>query len=172
VGALGGALTSSRRRGRPSVYLVSTTAVLFGGFESLVGFAPTLVTAIVLLLPTGFFMIYFAQSANQRVQLGTSAEFRGRVMALYVLVFMGTTPIGAPIVGWCAAQFGPRSGIWIGGLASLVAGAAVLGLQMRSAGGRVRVHFRPLPHVHVSEPASADRPALELRVPAVRPAVR
>jgi MFS family permease len=168
VGALAAALTSSRRRGRPSVYLVSTTAVLFGVAETVVGFAPTLLVAVLLLLPTGYFMIYFAQSANQRVQLGTSAEYRGRVMALYVLVFLGTTPIGAPIVGWCAQQFGPRSGIWIGGLVSMLAGAIVLALQMRSARSQVSLHFRPRPHVHVFEPAHDDEPAVELRVPALR----
>ena len=167
VGALGAALTSSRRRGRPSVYLVSTAAVLFGGFETALGFASTFATAILLLVPTGYFMIYFAQSANQRVQLGTSAEYRGRVMALYVLVFLGTTPIGAPIIGWCAAQFGPRSGIWVGGLVSLLAGALVLMQQMRSARSRVSVHLRPRPHVHVFEPARDDTPAQHLRVPAL-----
>src|SRR6185312_11231679 len=101
-------------RGRPTAYAVLGAAVLFGGFETLVGFAPTFLTAALLLLPTGFFMIYFAQAANQRVQLGTDAEFRGRVMALYVLVFLGTTPIGALLIGWLSAGYGPRSGIFLG----------------------------------------------------------
>jgi MFS family permease len=172
VGALGGALSGSRRRSRPSVYLVLTAAVLFGVFETLVGFAPNFGAAVLLLLPTGFFMIFFAQSANQRVQLGIGAEYRGRVMALYVLVFLGTTPIGAPLVGWCAQQFGPRSGIWVGGLASLVASMIVAVMQVRRVGGRVRVHLRPSPHVHVFEPARDNAPAVDLRVPKVRPAVR
>ena len=172
VGALCGALASSRRRSRPSVYAVLTAAVLFGGFETLVGFAPTFITAVILLIPTGFFMIYFAQAANQRVQLGTDALFRGRVMALYVLVFMGTTPIGALIIGWCAERYGPRSGIWVGGLVSVLATVVLALLQLRKVGGRVSVHLRPRPHVHVFEPARPDTPAFELRVPRVRPAVR
>jgi MFS family permease len=164
VGALAGALASSRRRIRPSVYLVLTAAILFGGFETLVGFAPSFVVAVILLVPTGFFMVYFAQAANQRVQLGTDAAFRGRVMAIYVLVFLGTTPIGSLVIGWLAERFGPRSGIWTGGLVSLVA-AVVLGvLQLRRAGGRVRLHLRPRPHVQVHERSVV--------VPAVRPAVR
>ena len=57
---------------------------------------------VALLLPTGFFMVFFAQAANQRVQLGVDAAFRGRVMALWVLVFLGTNPVGAPIIGWVA----------------------------------------------------------------------
>jgi MFS family permease len=172
VGALGGALASSRRRARPTAYAVLGAAVLFGGFETLVGFAPTFITAVLLLLPTGFFMIYFAQAANQRVQLGTDPEFRGRVMALYVLVFLGSTPLGSLIIGWCAQRYGPRSGIWIGGLVSVLATLVMAALQLRKVGGKVRVHLRPRPHLHVFEPARKDTPAFELRVPRVRPAVR
>lgn len=172
IGALGGALASSRRRARPTAYAVLTAAVLFGGFETLVGFAPTFVTAVLLLLPTGFFMIYFAQAANQRVQLGTDPEFRGRVMALYVLVFLGSTPLGSLIIGWCAERYGPRSGIWIGGLVSVLATLVMAALQLRKVGGKVSVHLRPSPHVHVFEPARKGTPAFELRVPRVRPAVR
>ncbi|GAA3449851.1 MFS transporter [Dactylosporangium matsuzakiense] len=164
LGALAGALASSRRRSRPSVYRVLTAAILFAGFESLVGVAPTFAVAVGLLVPTGFFMIYFAQAANQRVQLGVDAAFRGRVMALYVLVFLGSTPVGSLIIGWCAERFGPRSGLWTGGLISLVA-AVLLGImQLRRTGGRIHVALRPRLHVHVHERSSG--------VPAVRPAVR
>jgi MFS family permease len=117
-------------------------------------------------------MIYFAQAANQRVQLGTDPEFRGRVMALYVLVFLGSTPLGALIIGWCAERYGPRSGIWIGGLVSVLATLVMAALQLRKVGGKVSVHLRPRPHLHVFEPARKDTPAFELRVPRVRPAVR
>jgi MFS family permease len=169
-GALFGALTASRRRARPSVYLVVLAAALFGALETVVAFAPSLFTAVLLLLPTGYFMVYFAQTANQRVQLGIDAAFRGRVMAIYVLVFLGTTPIGAPIIGWLSERFGSRAGIWIGGLVTLGAGLVVAVLQVRRAHGRVRVHLRPTPHLHVFEPARDDAPALELRMPPVRQA--
>ena len=172
IGALFGALSGSRRRARPSVYLVLAAAVLFGAFETVVGFAPTFAVAVALLVPTGFFMIFFAQAANQRVQLGTDAEYRGRVMALYILVFLGTTPIGALIVGWLSERYGPRSGIFLGGLVSLLCALVVAVTQLRKVGGQVRVHLRPSPHVHVFEPAREDAPALELRVPRVRPAAR
>src|SRR5262249_49324851 len=153
---------------RPSVYLVLTAAILFGAFETIVGFAPTFVVAVALLVPTGFFMIFFAQAANQRVQLGTDAEYRGRVMALYILVFLGTTPIGSLIIGWLSERFGPRSGIFIGGLISLLCALAVAITQLRKVGAQVRLHLRPSPHVHVFEPAREDAPAVELRVPAIR----
>ncbi|GAA2592350.1 MFS transporter [Dactylosporangium fulvum] len=152
IGALGGALASSRRLARPSIWLVLTAALLFSGFETLVGFAPSFPLAVLLLLPTGFFMVYFAQAANQRVQLGTDAAFRGRVMALYVLVFLGSTPLGSLIIGWCAEHYGPRSGIWVGGAVSVLATLIVTVLQLRKAGGKVRVHLRPRPHVHVDTP--------------------
>jgi predicted MFS family arabinose efflux permease len=144
---------------------------MFGALETLVGFAPTYLTAVVLLIPTGFFMIYFAQAANQRVQLSTAPEFRGRVMALYVLVFLGTTPFGAMLVGWLAEQFGPRSGMWIGGLASVLAALLVGVVQLRRADAEIDLHIRPRPHVHVHGPATGGR-VIDLRVPAIRPAAR
>ena len=63
-------------------------------------------------------------------------------------------------------------GIWIGGLVSLIAAVIVSVMQVRKVGGRVRVHLRPSPHVHVFEPARDDAPAVELRVPKLRPAAR
>jgi hypothetical protein len=93
-------------------------------------------------------------------------------MALYVLVFFGTTPVGGPLVGWCAQLFGPRSGILAGGLVSLAAVLATAVVQLRRAGGQVNLHLRPQPHLHVREPARDGIPAVELRVPAVRPAAR
>jgi MFS family permease len=172
VGALAGALSASRRRTRPSVYVVIAAAILFGTFETVVGFAPSFPLAVALLLPTGFFMVFFAQAANQRVQLGVDPAYRGRVMALYVLVFMGTTPIGALLMGWLAAAFGPRPGIWLGGAVSLLAAIVVVVMQLRKANGQVRVHFRPTPHVHVFEPAHDDQPQVDLRVPRLRAVAR
>jgi MFS family permease len=171
IGALAGALAGSGRRGRPSVYIVLVAALVFGGLELLVGFAPSYLVAMLLLIPTGFFMMYFAQAANQRVQLGTDAEFRGRVVALYMLVFLGTTPFGSMIIGWAAEQFGPRSGMWIGGVASLLAGMVVGLVQLRRADAEIGLHLRPRPHVHVREPAP-DGHVIDFRVPAIRPAAR
>lgn len=155
VGALGGALGGSARRARPSVYVVIGAAIGFGALEGLVGFAPTFWVAALLLVPAGFFMIYFAQATNQRIQLGTDPAFRGRVMAMFVLVFAGTMPVGAPMIGWLTQQYGPRLGIWIGGLASLTAGLIVLAWQLRRSGARIGVTLRPLPKIRVISPAEA-----------------
>ena len=166
VGALGGALAGSGRKGRPSAYRVLGAAVAFGVVEIMVGFAPTFWLAIAFLVPTGFFSVYFAQAANQRVQLGVEAAFRGRVMALYILVFLGTTPIGAPVIGWWAERFGAPSAIWLGGAASLVAALGGLAWQLRSSGEHLRLRVRPRPTLTVVR----DLPAAARPV-SVRPTV-
>jgi MFS family permease len=172
AGALVGALTAGLRRSRPSVYAVLLAAILFAAFETVLGLAPAFWTAVALAVPTGFFMIFFAQSANQRIQLGVDPPFRGRVMALHVLLFFGTTPIGAPLIGWVAENFGARASIWLGGLVSLAAALIVGAVQMRRSQARVLVHLRPRPHLHVTERGTDGVPAVELTMPKLRPAVR
>jgi MFS family permease len=152
VGALGGALAGSGRKDRPSAYVVIAAAIAFAALEVLVGLAPAFWLVATLLVPTGFFSIYFAQAANQRVQLGTRAAYRGRVMALYILVFLGTTPIGAPPIGWVAEHVGPGAAIWLGGVISLVTALAALVVKLRSSGERVRVRLRPVPRLYVAPP--------------------
>ncbi len=156
VGALGGALVSGNRRTRPSVYAVVGSAIVFGFLEILAGLAPTFPTMALLLVPTGFFMIFFAQAANQRLQLGVTAEFRGRVMALFVLVFMGTTPVGAPLVGVVSEHLGPRVGIWGGGLLCMVGGFSALAWHLHRSGDRLRVSLHPLNLKVVPAPGSVS----------------
>jgi MFS family permease len=156
VGALGGALAGSGRRARPSAYVVLGAAVAFGVLETVVGFASTFWLAAALLVPTGFFMVYFAQAANQRVQLGTDAAYRGRVMALYVMVFLGTTPVGAPVIGWLAEHLGPGPSIWLGGVASLITALGALAWKLRSTGERVHVRLRPAPRFYVTSPVPTE----------------
>ncbi|NUR50570.1 MAG: MFS transporter [Hamadaea sp.] len=150
VGALGGALAGTFRKGRPSVYLMLTAAVTFSTLELFVGLVPAYWGVILLLVPTGFFMVFFAQSANQRVQLGTEAAYRGRVMALYVLVFLGTTPVSSPAIGWAAEHLGAGTSIWLGGAVSLIAALVALAWQLRHAGDRLEFTVRPVPKLTVS----------------------
>ncbi|MDG4795791.1 MFS transporter [Micromonospora sp. WMMD1082] len=151
AGALVGALAGTGRRSRPSVWLVLGAAIALAVFGTLVGLAPEYWMVLVLLPPTGFFMVYFAQASNQRVQLGTDAAFRGRVMALWVLVFLGTNPVGAPIIGWIAETFGAGASIWAGGLLSLTTALLALGWQLRRDGARLRFRVLPLPRFYVTE---------------------
>ncbi|GGJ96196.1 MFS transporter [Pilimelia anulata] len=148
-GALLGALVSGSRRARPSVYVVAGAAAAFGLAEITVGLAPSFGTAAALLVPTGFFMVLFAQAANQRVQMGTDPAYRGRVMALYVLVFLGTTPIGAPLAGWVAEHAGPGTAIWVGGVCSLAVAVVALTWKLHRTGERLAFRWAPIPRLSV-----------------------
>ncbi|SCF38831.1 Predicted arabinose efflux permease, MFS family [Micromonospora viridifaciens] len=152
VGALAGALAGTGRRSRPTVWLVLGAAVGCATFGTLVGLAPSYWMVVALLLPTGFFMVFFAQAANQRVQLSVDAAFRGRVMALWVLVFLGTNPVGAPIIGWVAETYGAGASIWAGGLISLAAAILALTWQLRRSGARLRLRMLPMPRFYVVSP--------------------
>jgi MFS family permease len=134
LGSIFGALAGTRRRSRPSVWVVLGSAVAFGILGTISGLMPTYLLTAIVLVPTGFSMIYLAQAANQRVQLGTDSAYRGRVTALYFLVFMGTNPIGAPLVGWLAQAAGPRAAIWLGCLLSLLVALLALVVRLRKPG--------------------------------------
>ncbi|MGW7548571.1 MFS transporter [Streptomyces sp. NPDC054770] len=132
VGSLFAAFVTTRRRGRPAATLVFGAALAAGALECASGLAPTYLWAAVLLLCTGFGCLYFAQAANHHIQLGTDPAYRGRVLALYTLVFQGTTPLGALLVGALSERFGARSGLLAGGAATLLAAVAVLVARART----------------------------------------
>jgi MFS family permease len=77
-------------------------------------------------------------TANSTLQLSVAPEMRGRVMALYMLVFIGGNPVGAPMTGWMAAEFGGRSPFIIGGLIAAVSTAVCGWILARRSGIRVR----------------------------------
>jgi MFS family permease len=156
VGALGGALAGTARRSRPSVWLMLGAALGFGATTLLVGFGPSYLATALLLVPAGFFMIFYAQASNQRVQLGADAAMRGRVMALYIMIFMGTNPVGAPFVGWLAGHFGAQAPFFLGGSVTLLVAGGALAYRLRLAGGRVRLRLSPLPKFSVVLP---EKPA-------------
>jgi MFS family permease len=142
VGALGGALLAARRS-RPSMSLLMLTAFSFGVLEVLTGLMPDFFSFLVLLLPTGLVILTFTTAANSATQLATSPEMRGRVMGLYLLVFLGGAPLGSPLAGWVAEEFGPRMSMISGGVISAAAAAAVALLLARSRGVRARSYLRP-----------------------------
>lgn len=125
AGAFVGALVSANRA-RPSHRLLGFAGAAFGALLLGAALAPTLPVELLVLLPLGAAMITFQATANSLLQLNSDPALRGRVMALYVMVFVGTTPIGGPILGWVAEQFGARTGLGLGGLATLIASAALL----------------------------------------------
>ncbi len=141
VGSLAGALFSAHREGPPTHRVLFTAALVFGLLEVAVGFAPSYLITALLLLPTGAAVLTLTTTANSLVQLGCTPQVRGRVMALYILVFLGGTPVGAPVVGAVAEAYGPRSSLWVGGLVCAVSAVAAA-LWLRRARRRVVVPQR------------------------------
>jgi MFS family permease len=137
VGAVIGGLLVAHRS-RPTPKLLALLAVAFGFFMTLVAFAPTILLAELALIPTGACSIAFASSANSTLQLNSGQQMRGRVMSLYSIAFLGTTPIGAPLVGILIAATNPRIGIFLGAFLTLLTGLwLVLVLRQTNRSERV-----------------------------------
>ncbi len=125
VGAFSGAVLATRRTKRPTAFFLLGMAAVFSVAEIATGLMPGFWLTAALLLPTGLAMLSVTTAANSHVQLGVAPTMRGRVMALYLMCFMGGTPFGAPLVGWLAEVAGPRWGM-IGGGAVCLASVALL----------------------------------------------
>jgi MFS family permease len=162
-GSLLGALASAKRGRRARRRIVFVAAAAYGVIEILAGLMPTYWSFFALLVPFGFATLTFSTAANTTVQLSASPSMRGRVMALYLIVFMGGTPIGAPFIGWIAEVAGPRWSLITGGVAS--ASAAVVAALYLARRERLQVEphlLRRHPHVHVraTQPAPVQEQAL------------
>jgi MFS family permease len=142
AGALCGALLAARRK-TPGARLLLTTSFAFGALEMLSGVMPALWAFLAVLFPLGAVMLTFSTAANSATQLGTTGAMRGRVMGLYLLVFLGGTPLGSPLAGWAAQAFGPRISLIAGGAISAAAAVAVALVLARSRGIRLRDQLRP-----------------------------
>jgi len=116
---LGGLVVAARARPTPGRLVLA--CALFGSLVLLTAAAPNLPIALVLLFLAGAASIFFAAMCNTTIQLTASPEMRGRVMALYTVAFMGSTPIGGPIVGFIGQAFGGRASLAVGGIATLLA---------------------------------------------------
>ena len=150
VGSLLGALASARRSGPPRQRTMLAAAGVFGLLEVAVGLAPTYELMALLLVPTGIAVLTFTTTTNAILQLGSAPQVRGRVMALYILVFLGGTPVGAPLIGALAEAFGPRSSIVVGGLVTALSAVVAAVVLTRLRALRLEPHLvRRRPHVHV-----------------------
>jgi MFS family permease len=136
VGSLVGASRAARRVGRPRLRVVIGAALAFGVLETAVGLMPNVVSAAVLLVPTGFAALVFTTAANSSVQLSVEPSMRGRVMGLYMLLFFGGTPLGAPLLGLLGERFGGRAPTIVGGAAALLAALVILVILRRVLGRR------------------------------------
>jgi MFS family permease len=120
IGSLAGALLAARRD-RARIRVVIAGSLLFAVAAAISSFMPTYWAYAITLMFTGFAVVTMLTTANGYVQTTTDPALRGRVLALYMAILMGGTPIGAPIVGWAAAEYGPRTAILLGAVAALVA---------------------------------------------------
>lgn len=132
IGAVVGGLLIARRS-RPTLRLLTAISVAFTVAIVLVAIAPTKAMVFVAMVPLGATSIAFIATANASLQLATEEKMRGRVMSLYTLGFLGTTPVGAPLVGWLAALFGPRVAIATGAAATLLAAVLLAKAQREPA---------------------------------------
>lgn len=144
VGALVGSLAAARRNS-VEVRTVGWSAVAFGLSMLVLGLTPGLASAAVVSVVLGGTSVAFLTASTAIVQLRSRPEMRGRVLALQAILFLGSTPIGAPIVGWVSDVFGARVGLALGSFATLLAGA----WGLASARGRTqrsgRARQEPLP---------------------------
>ncbi|MBC7589631.1 MAG: MFS transporter [Salinibacterium sp.] len=131
VGAVVGSLLAARRE-RVRFGLIIIAAAAFGAICVLAALAPTYGLFAAALVIVGATSLTMMNTANAYVQTTTAPMMRGRVMALYIAIFAGGTPIGAPVVGWVANEFGPRWSLGIGAASGILA-AAIAGVWMLRA---------------------------------------
>lgn len=148
VGSLAGALMAARRQ-VIRLRLLVLAGLAFGTAEIVAGAAPSY-TSFALVAPViGFCAITMLNSSNATMQLASADHMRGRVMALYMTVFQGATPIGSPIIGWIASHVGGRWSLWVGGGLTLLGVALAVAVALprsRRLVGRTRGerrHFGP-----------------------------
>ncbi|MFG2892044.1 MFS transporter [Streptomyces sp. NPDC048248] len=148
AGSLIGALLAARRASSRLRLLVGA-ALVFGALEMTAALAPSFWMFAALLAPIGMVGLTINVTANSSVQMATDPLMRGRVMSLFMMVFMGGTPLGAPLVGWITDAWGARIGFLAGGVISALA-AALIGLILARLGGlRLKIDLRR-GHQHVA----------------------
>jgi MFS family permease len=117
LGSMLGGLAVARSKAVTMHQLVAASAGLAVAMSAMAA-APTLWLAVVAALPVGYSSIYLISGSNTVVQLRAAPSMRGRVLSLYAMLFLGSTPIGGPIIGWVADVTNARVSVALGGIAS------------------------------------------------------
>ncbi|GAA3218537.1 MFS transporter [Oerskovia jenensis] len=151
IGSLTGALMAARRE-RPRVRLVIGSAFGFAIATGVMALMPSYTTFAIACIPVGFMSLTMMTAANTTIQMTTDPVMRGRVMSLYMIVFLGATPVGAPIVGWIAEAYGPRWAIGIGSLTALLVSVGAAIWAMRNWKFTVSYRVTQRPHLLVTYP--------------------
>jgi len=164
IGALAGGLVIAARR-RPSHRLLVFVSLAFGVLILAVAAAPTLWLCLALLVLMGGASVMFIATANALLQLNSSGAMRGRVMSLWAIVFLGSTPIGAPLIGFIAEHFGARFALGLGGVATLLI-AVWAGFELRRIRNdrRLMAEDAATTAAAASSVAAADRLEIEGKV--------
>lgn len=158
IGSLAGALLAARRE-RPRVRLVIGSAFAFGVAAGVMALMPTYLTYALASIPVGFASLTMMTAANSTIQITTDPQMRGRVMALYMMVFLGATPIGSPIVGWIAEAWGPRWSIGIGSITAILVAVGAAIWTRRNWEYTVKYQMFHRPHVEVTYATPGALPA-------------
>ncbi|MGX1131459.1 MFS family permease [Streptomyces glaucescens] len=136
VGSVTGALLAARR-GTARMRVLSAAALVFGTVEILAAVTPQLWMFALLMIPLGVFGMTVNVTANTGIQMATDPAMRGRVMAFYMMVFLGGSPVGAPIVGWITDTYGARVGLAAGGAIAALAAVTIALVLARTGGLRL-----------------------------------
>jgi MFS family permease len=137
VGSLAGALVTGSH-GRTGPRLIAGAALAFGGASLLAAVAPGLAVEVAALVALGAASVTFAATINSSLQLAVAPHMRGRVMALYSVVFLGSTPIGGPLAGWLSQAYDPRFALLLAAISGLSAAWAA-----RISFARMRTRTKP-----------------------------
>lgn len=148
IGSLSGSLLAARRR-NPRQRLIVMAAIAFGVVEMIAGLAPSYLSFALMLPVCGLLALTVVTAANAFVQMTTTAEMRGRVMALYMAIFMGGTPVGAPLLGWVAEHYGARWTLVGGGALTAIGTIVATALLSQRQGVHITPHLRPRPGVSI-----------------------
>jgi len=151
IGALAGALLAARRK-HPRLRLILTAAFFFGIVSTISAVAPTYLTFGLSGIFVGLCMLTLMTGANATIQMGTDPAMRGRVVALYLLIFQGVTPIGSMTIGWIAQTVSPRWSIGVGAAAALIVSLGALIWARLNWHLTVRLDQVFPPHVTVIDP--------------------
>ncbi len=161
AGAVAGGLFMAHRS-RPTQKLLALIGAVFGVLILAVALAPTKTVAIVLLVPMGAASISFIATNNSILQLRSEPSMRGRVMSLNALAFLGTTPIGAPLLGWISDASNPRMALLVGAVATLGASVPLVLYATRTDRSRSAVES-------ADEAIAAEREAEVMTLPVPEP---